>query len=146
MKSLTSRENTVRTDLILLERELPTPMEPKLTTSNLQEKPILESRTTSRMVALRRDTISVLEVGLSSRTVHSKDGDVLMRWKSDGEESTTRTGPTAPMSVSSMLTITLISTKSLLWERKLRRKNLTSGNLEVKNADLHTVRSIHSSL
>lgn len=98
------------------------------------------------MVVSKKDTASVLEDSSSIRISNSKDGGAKMRWKSDGEESTTRTGPTVPMSVSSMLTITLISTKCLLWERKLRRKNLTNGNLEIKNGDLHTVRSIHSTL
>jgi hypothetical protein len=107
MKRSSSKENAAKTDLISSEREFLTHTEPKSTTSNL----LIEKLTTSKMVTFKRDIVSVLEVGLSLRMVHSKAGERLKRWKSDGEEYITRTGPTAPMWLNSMPTATLISTK-----------------------------------
>ena len=45
------------------------------------------------MVVSKKATTSALVDGSSLRTNNSKDGDAKTRWKSDGEESSTRNGP-----------------------------------------------------
>ena len=70
-------------------------MDLKSTTSNSSEVAFPQLKITSRMVVSNKDinSDSITKNGLFSELNNSKDGNTPLKWKSDGETSTTNTGP-----------------------------------------------------
>ena len=83
----------------------------------------MDRKTTSRTVILSKDINwdLITKNGVFTRMVNSKDGDVLMKCKSDGVTSTTNTGLVILMSANSMHIKTQTSTKTSMSVKKPKK-------------------------
>ena len=127
----------VKTPSILSDKEELILMDLKSTTSDSSEVAFPQLKITSRMVILNKDinSDSITKHGLFSELKNSTDGNTPLKWKSDGETSTTNTGPAELTSVNLMpIPTTQTSTRHSPLAKKLTKKVQTIA----KKIDLDT--------